>query len=703
MNSHNTAVAAWSFGLVGIVHSALALHLAYRGDLRVPRNAATLAMFGALVCSAAWGWLSLASALSDEWLWAPLAALSDQARYGCWFAFLLLIARPQHDEHRPAGTSLLAVVGCALLAGGLLVLATSTLDPTVLPAGSRLVPLASMALAIFGLVLVEQLFRNASFDSRWNAKPVCVALAGSFTFDLYVYSQAVIFDNIDLDANSIRGAVHGLMAPLLLVSSVRRRDWIPKLRVSRSAAFHSATLLICGAYLIFISGVGYYVRFFGGDWGRALQLGLVFLSLILLTLLALSATVRARLRVFLNKNFFRYRYDYREEWLKFTQTLCAQNTPQALGEQVIRGLADLLESPGGGLWMKGLGTTVFQQTARFNLAPRVDSEDSSSSLCRFLARDTMLVNLEEFRSSPGRYDELVLPAWLKSIPHAWLIVPLLVGDELIGFVVLLSARTKVDANWEVYDLLKTASRQAASVLAQMVATEALLEVRKFDAFNRMSAFVVHDLKNIVTQLSLMMSNAKRLHANPEFQQDMLMTVENSLERMRQLMAQLREGTTPAGTTFGVDLEGIARRIESVANGRGRNLEVRLVEPVVARGHQDRLERIIGHVVQNALDATDPSGNVWLQLDRLGGQARIEVGDTGHGMSPEFIRERLFKPFQTTKTNGLGIGAYESFQYVRELGGKISVVSEPDKGTRVTLTVPLFEVRTGSDLDVLKVS
>ena len=308
--------------------------------------------------------------------------------------------------------------------------------------------------------------------------------------------------------------------------------------------------------------------------------------------------------------------------------------------------------------------------------------------------------MDEYRSSPERYENMTLPSWLQSLATAWLIVPLVVGDELIGFVVLLSARTQVDPNWEVYDLLKTASRQAASFLAQMVATEALLEVRKFDAFNRMSAFVVHDLKNIVTQLSLMMKNAKRLHANPEFQQDMLMTVENSLERMRQLMAQLREGTTPAGATFGVDLAGVVRRIESVALGRGRRVDVQVSETVTARGHEERLERIIGHVVQNALDATDPSGQVWLRVDRLGGQARIEIGDTGQGMSPEFVRDRLFKPFQTTKPTGMGIGAYESFQYVQELGGKISVQSEPDKGTQVTMLVPIFDARTESDLDLL---
>ncbi|TMH12164.1 MAG: PEP-CTERM system histidine kinase PrsK [Betaproteobacteria bacterium] len=616
------------------------------------------------------------------------------------FAFLLLLIQPQQVGVRPRAITSLALVALVLLASGFAAQTLVALDLDILPTGARLAALTSMALSIFGLVLVEQMFLNVAQDSRWNAKPICVALAGSFTFDLYVFSQAVIFDKVDVDAYSIRGAVHALMAPLLMISSTRRRDWISKLRVSRSAAFHSATLLICGAYLIFISSVGYYVRFFGGEWGRALQLGLVFLSLILLTILALSGTVRAKLRVFLNKHFFRYRYDYREEWLKFTRTLCAQNTPQEMGQQVIRGLADLVESPGGGLWMKSPGSASFRQTARLNMAARHEPEDAASPLCRFLCPGGIVINMDEYRSSPERYENMTLPSWLQSLATAWLIVPLVVGDELIGFVVLLSARTQVDPNWEVYDLLKTASRQAASFLAQMVATEALLEVRKFDAFNRMSAFVVHDLKNIVTQLSLMMKNAKRLHANPEFQQDMLMTVENSLERMRQLMAQLREGTTPAGATFGVDLAGVVRRIESVALGRGRRVDVQVSEPVTARGHEERLERIIGHVVQNALDATDPSGQVWLHVDRLGGQARIEIGDTGQGMSPEFVRDRLFKPFQTTKPTGMGIGAYESFQYVQELGGKISVQSEPDKGTQVTMLVPIFDARTESDLDLL---
>lgn len=701
MNPQDSVFMAWGFGLVGFAYLAFALTLIRAWQWRLPISQAGRLLFGAVSCSSLWGWLMMASVLYESARLGVLASIVDVGRYGLWLVFLLLL-RPKKAPGKSSAMTALTSTAFVLVALALLGQVTSYLHPNDSFLQIRGLPMASMALSIFGLVLIEQVFRNVDPDSRWSVKPVSAALAGSFAFDLYMYSQAVIFGNVDADAQSIRGLVYALVAPLLFVSTSRLGgDWAPRLRVSRSAAFHSATLLICGLYLLFISAVGYYVKYFGGDWGRALQICIVFASLILLVLLAVSGAARAKLRIFLSKNFFRYRYDYRDEWLKFTEALCAQGTPQEMGQQVIRGLADLVESPGGGLWMKSPEASGFRQTVRWNVDATSVSEEEDSELCTFLGRDKAVVNLEEYRSFPGRYGAIALPDWLQSMPHAWLIVPLIVGDNMIGFVVLLRSRSPLDANWEVHDLLKTASRQAASFLGQMVATESLLEARKFDAFNRMSAFVVHDLKNIVTQLSLMMKNAKRLHANPEFQQDMLDTVDNSLEKMRQLMAQLREGTTPAGTAFGVDLSAVSRRIEAHAISRGRRLELRLLQPAIARGHEERIERVIGHLVLNALEATDPQGQVWLELDNEGDRARVVVGDTGHGMSAEFIRDRLFRPFQSTKSTGMGIGAYESSQYIHELGGKISVMSEPNRGTQVTLLIPLFHASVESDLDMLK--
>jgi len=157
---------------------------------------------------------------------------------------------------------------------------------------------------------------------------------------------------------------------------------------------------------------------------------------------------------------------------------------------------------------------------------------------------------------------------------------------------------------------------------------------------------------------------------------------------------LREGATPLDGPRGIDLVDVLRRIQSAKAGQGREVALTVDERVVARGHEDRIERVIGHLVQNALDATEHGGRVWIRVARQGTHALVEVGDTGHGMSPEFVRERLFKPFQTTKPTGMGIGAYESFQYVHELGGKLSVDSAVDVGTQVALLLPLFDTGHG---------
>jgi len=454
-------------------------------------------------------------------------------------------------------------------------------------------------------------------------------------------------------------------------------------------------LLVSGIYLLFMAGAGYYVRYFGGNWGPALQVALLFAGLLGLGVIAFSGSLRAKLRVIVSKHFFSYRYDYRDEWLRFTQALSARGGPHQLGQDVVKGLADMLESPAGSLWLRDTPGHYFVQAGRWNMTADSAAEPTDSAFARFLSDTGWVVNLEEFRSSPERYRELRLPLWLSELPNAWLIIPLANGGELIGFVILATARTRVDVNWEVNDLLKTAARQAATFLGQMQATEALLEARKFDAFNRMSAFVVHDLKNIVAQLSLMLKNAERHRDNPEFQKDMLMTVEHSVERMKQLMMQLREGTTPVDAAHGVDLAVVVERIQRAKSGQRPIPDVRIEATVIASGHENRLERVIGHLVQNAIDATDKDGRVWIRLAKQDGLALVEVGDTGHGMTPEFVRERLFKPFQTTKETGMGIGAYESMQYVQELGGRVQVDSTLDVGTQVRLLLPCVASPAGA--------
>lgn len=694
MLSESAALVVASHALAAAAYALLAGYLLFLGRAW-RRGVRPVALLITVVLSAFWGALTSVAAAALNPLFAPAAALFDLLRHAAWYTFVLLLLVPQGKLRALlAQQALWAPVACALLVvGGFALQISTALDLIAADLGWRAWLLQRLAMPLVALLLIEQLLRTVSEDSRWHIKPLCLGLGAQFAFDVYLFADALMFGRIDEDALIVRGVVHALSVPLLAVAALRSRDWTSRIRLSQKAVFHSATLLIAGLYLLFMAGVGYYVRYFGGSWGRALQLALVCAAILVLGMLAVSGSMRAKLRVIIGKHLFTYRYDYREEWLRFTQTLSAQDSPQAMGEHVIRGLANMVESPAGVLWLRDLNNENYSQTARWNMPENTAQESADGSLVRFLLDSGWVVNLEEYRSHRSRYRDFEVPEWLSQMSNAWLVVPLMVGKELAGFVILASSRTAIDVNWEVNDLLRTAGCQAAGFLTKMQATEALLEARKFDAFNKMSAFVVHDLKNIMTQLSLMLKNAERHRGNPEFQEDMLMTVENSVDRMRQLMAQLREGATPSGRACGVFLPEIIEHIRSAKMKQGRVVATTVHDRLSAIGHADRLERVIGHLVQNALDATPPEGSVWIALARRGEHAALEVGDSGKGMTNDFIRERLFKPFQSTKNTGMGIGAYESAQYVRELGGEILVDSEVDRGTRITLMLPLHELHS----------
>ena len=672
----------WSYGLAAAAFVAFAIRLVL--GWRSSRRAVLL--LAATLATALW---AASGAVFAEWqgtgTWL-LSSACDALRYALWLTFLASLLRG--DSPSPAAESptpglsrtVVAVVAAGLVSS--VVLSHPTPFGIELSAQGSTVSFAvRLGLAVFGLILVEQLFRRAHPQARWAIKPLCVGLAGVFAFDLYYYADATMFGRLDGNVWLARGIANALVIPFIAVATARNTGWTIDMHMSRSAVFHSTAILVSGVFLLTIAAAGYVVRFVGGQWGYAIQIAFSFAAILASVLLLSSGSFRSRLRVFVSKHFFSYRYDYREEWLRFTRTLSDESSPQGLQESCVRALADLVESPGGALWLKREDRD-YRAAARWNM-PALDAvESAQGSLARFLERTAWVVNLNEYATEPARYPELELPTWLPSVPSAWLIIPLVSGTELLGFVVLTTPRAPIDVNWEVLDLLKAASRQAASYLGQVRATEALLEARKFDAFNRMSAFVVHDLKNLVAQLSLMLKNAERLRDNPEFQRDMLTTVQHVVARMNQLMLQLRTEVTPVEKARPTDLEAVVRRVCAAKAGHRAPIELQLSPGVLGLGHEDRLDHVIGHLIQNALDATAESGSVLVRLRREDGHAVVEVVDTGIGMTPEFVRDRLFKPFETSKPAGMGIGVYESAQYVNALGGQIFIDSEPNVGTRV---------------------
>ena len=637
--------------------------------------------------SAVWGALSMLAATG--WLMPRLGLTAEIARDAAWLALLLYILQLR----LPQGASLPAPLRLIRTGGGVLVLSLLIISvvPTIVPLQGLqtrwFFNMGLVLLSVLGLVLIEQVYRSSRPEDRWAIKFLCLGLGGLFVYDFYLYANAALFGAVDARVWAARGYTAALVTPLIAVSAARNPQWAAPVGLSRSMAFHTASLLAAGTYLLLMAGAGYYLRLFGGEWGDVVQTIFIFAAAMLLVLLMFSGTLRARLRVFLSKHFFSYRYDYREEWLKFTRTLTEGRPGEQLCERAVEALAKLLESPGGALWMRE-SQTRYQRASHWNWGDIQGTEPADSDFVQWLARTQWVMDLDEMKTRRDLYGELNAPTWLQQTDDAWLVVPLLLHDELLGFVVLKHSLGKISFNWEVSDLLKVAARQAAAHLAQMRASNQLIVARQFESFNRTTTFVIHDLKNLVAQLSLLLANAEKHKHNPEFQADMLDTVDNAVTRMNKVLRQLRRDGNETRTQSACLLDILN---EAVASKQAFKLRPTLMLPPASlrvRAEPERLTRAIGHLLQNALEATPATGSVTLHAFEESGQAIIEITDTGSGMDDDFIRTRLFQPFDSTKGAGMGIGAYECRETLRALDGNIEVSSTPGHGTRFRLNLPL---------------
>jgi putative PEP-CTERM system histidine kinase len=584
-----------------------------------------------------------------------------------------------------------------ILVGGLLL---ASIYPFIAPTQPVLARWAGnlglVLMTVIGLVLVEQVYRSTRPEDRWAIKFLCLGLGGLFVYDFYLYANAALFTAMDAQVWAARGYVAVLVTPLIAVSAARNPEWAAPVSLSRSMAFHTTSLLGAGIYLLLMASAGYYLRLFGGEWGDVVQTVFIFAAAMVLILVMFSGTLRARLRVFLSKHFFSYRYDYREEWLNFTRTLTEGQPGEQMCERAVEALARLLESPGGALWMRE-GQTGYQRASYWNWADIQGTEPIESPFIQWLASKQWVINLDEMKTRRDLYGDLDAPAWIHQTSDAWLVVPLMLHDELLGFVVLKHSLGNVNFNWEVSDLLKVAARQAAAHLAQMRASNQLIVARQFESFNRTTTFVIHDLKNLIAQLSLLLANAEKHKHNPEFQADMLETVESAVARMNKVLAQLRRSSDETRTQS-LPLSDILNEV--VASKQAFKLRPMLELPpphVCVRAERERLTRAIGHLLQNALEATPTTGRVTLRACEESGQAIVEIIDTGIGMEDEFIRTRLFQPFDSTKGAGMGIGAYECRETLRAMGGTIEVKSTVGSGTHFRLSLPLDNnAPTGGD-------
>ena len=668
-------IAFWSHGLAAALFAALTLWRL--GD--AARHPAQRLLAGAFAVTGCWAWLAAVTP-GD-----PIVGYAESARNLLWISLLYsLSAASDEREHglKLVYGAVAAVIGLQLIGATL-----ELISPSGALVQTGLV--LRITTAAGALVLVHNVYGQAAPASRSQIRFAALGLALMWFYDLNLYTIAYLGSSTAERLTEWRGMAVALTAPLLALATRDESGW--RIRVSRAATFQSLSLLAICAYFALMAIVATALRGSGVDWSAALMIAVLSVMTVGAMVLLPSARARGWLKVKLAKHLFEHRYDYRTEWLRFTETL-GRAGPDAppLGERIVKAFADVIDAPGG-LLLVGDGTGALTLGANWNWpadAPSPDALAEARSLWGEIEETGRILEFEALRRglATARDKALPVPEWMVEDQQVWAGVPLVHQERLVGLVILAAPEYRRPLDWEDFDLLRTAGKQAASSLAEAMGQEALANAQRFEEFNRRFAFILHDIKNLVSQLSLLARNAERHADNPEFRADMVATLQSSVGKMNELLARL----APQSSARVQRIEARALRpilADAIAAGR-RDRDVQLLGDagLCALVDAGALDQAIGHLLQNALDASSGTP-VTIRVSGDGPNVAIAISDKGIGMDGDFIRNRLFQPFASTKPGGFGIGAFEARSLIAAMGGRLSVDSRPGGGTTFTITLP----------------
>lgn len=672
-------------GAAAFAYAALAIWVFHKYGTQ---NRQQILLITALGLTALWAG---AAAPAYSFKIAPLAM--ETLRNAGWLGFMYFLLRSGEGRKQPRTINVIYMVLATVLlcqpAIDVLVMKLPVEMPVAI-AASQTALLLRMLFAVGVLVAVHNLYTVSAPETRWGISLPMAALAAMWTFDLNLYTIAYLTNETPAELMFTRGLAMLLLAPVFVLASRRNGKW--RLRLSRSVAFQSVSLFAIGAYFLAMLLLAAVIEFVGGDYVRLTQITMIIAMSISALLILPSGRFRAWITVTIAKNFFQHRYDYRNEWMRFADTIgfpSAEAGP--FHERVIKSLADIFDSPGGLLLVPDdQNRMTLQARWRWPTAD-VPVNCITSQTLPFFESTGHILSMDDARAgTDDRCDPRAVPQWLYDEPQAWVVVPMVHFGKLAGLVILARPTADRRLDWEDLDMLRVVGRQVASYLAEATSYQALAEAQQFEQFNRRFAFVMHDIKNLVSQLSILSRNAEKHASNPEFQADMVETLSGSVEKMNDLLARLSQHNktkhTPPKT---IDISEVV--IQAVYEKRLiYPIETQLIKGIKAIADPARVETIISHLVQNAIEATDDGAPVKITCRSHGMDVAIRISDSGIGMNEAFIANQLFKPFESSKPGGFGIGAYEARELALSMGGQLRVESRPGKGTHFTLLLPAVQ-------------
>lgn len=629
------------------------------------------------------------------YLWKKFSITAEALLAPVWLWFAITYARQKNESSTFLSPLRILLAASPLLTGFALLLPISSFlyspdfetEKTLFLNNTGFIfYLLILVYLVIALINLEHTFVHATHASRWKIKFELLG-AGAFLAVLIIYySEALLFRTINMQLVPTRSLLLVVAVAMMSYSRLKRGSGV-KVCVSQQMARRSAVLLAVGIYIIGFGLAGEGMKYFGDGFQRAMILAATLLTGLGLFVILISETVKRKATVFIHNNFYQNKYDYRSQWLKFTDRLSSSQTSEELLRSIVSEFCDTFGMGTGALFILNQERDTYLQMTGVAMYDDYVSFRINDPAIESLAASRRIVDL---RDSVAEDESDHHKAFFEEAETRF-IIPLFMNEILDGFIIVgrpLNANEIY--NCEDFDLMRTLAKQTSSALMNLRLSDQLACSRELAAIGKVSAFVMHDLKNLVLTVSLLLENAQEHITVPAFQNDLLMSLGNTVIQMKTIISRLKHLPEKNSLQLSpVDLLQMAHDTATLVNGT--TLEVTGTS-VIAEADREELQKVALNLMLNAVEATEGNSPVTVEVGEKE-TPFFRVKDKGCGITPAFLQHLLFTPFNSTKKTGLGIGLYQSKQIIEAHGGSIEVVSSIGKGSEFTVWLPKLQTGT----------
>jgi putative PEP-CTERM system histidine kinase len=648
--------------------------------------------------------------------WKSWQLLATSLLPGIWILFSLVFARGNYAEFLRKWRLLLFFVfvvpaGLAAVCRKSLISSAYPLDSGgswsfALSVPAYLISVLILLASIVVLMNLERTFRASVGTMRWRIKYLVIGLAVLFTARAYASTQALLFHSVSSSLETVNAC--GLLISCLLIARSLSRAGMSQVTVypSHSMLYGSLTAVLAGVYLVIVGVLAKLVAAFGGDNAFVAKTFIVLITLVLGAILFLSENVRLHTKRFVSRHFQRPLYDYRTVWRRFTEATARSVEQTAFCRAVVKLLSEVFQALSVSVWLLDDSKESFRLVSSTSLL-KPDTAD------RLLDRSEAAQVIHGLASHPDPLDidasrELWAILLRRLHPDDFrkggnrICAPMVAGGELVGFLTFGDRVGGIAYSLQDLDLLRSVSDQSAANLLNIQLSQRLAQGKQLEAFQAMSTFFVHDLKNTASTLSLMLQNLPQHFNDPAFRQDALRGIGSSVAHIKDLIARLGSlrqeiAIRPVETNLNDVVAQVLGELHIAQSESPSSVSVLKDLKPVPNVPLDvgQFKSVVTNLILNAQEAISSTGQIKIATERVNGWVTLSVADDGCGMSREFLQTSLFRPFKTTKKKGIGIGMYQSRIIVEAHHGKIEVDSEPGKGTSFRVLLPLAHPSSSS--------